>query len=40
MPFTVLVTTAGYLLIAGTRPPLESPSPYGGAYRPYGRDDD
>jgi hypothetical protein len=36
LPFTVLVTTAGYLLIAGTRPPLERPDAYG-SYRAYDR---
>jgi len=29
-PFTIIVTTAGYLLIAGTRPPLERPYESGG----------
>jgi uncharacterized membrane protein len=37
MPFTVLVTTAGYLLIAGTRPPLEKPRPPGLDYERFDR---
>jgi hypothetical protein len=39
VPFVALVNTAGYLLIAGTRPPLEKPYEAAGGFERYDADD-